>query len=583
MDKTSGYFFEEAKSAFESGDTDRAFLLLTRLLEFEPSHSDGQELMVRVQKKREKPSAELRTALDFYNNNPSERSAKKLGFTYKHLQRYNKAKELFKKMVEERPRDHESQGALGKIYVQLEDYEDAIPLLEDAMVKRPGDSEVLYDMGLCYFKTQQYEKSRDIYENMRIAYSGEKGVRAWLGRCHEMLGDKKAAYFFYSEELELFPWSPEGTEFLYFYYTENDDISAAYEVLENASKAVKNKPSEILSMGVMMLRCGFCHRSLDLFKYAETTGAERGYGLSLLYSNMSVAWYGLHDLPKAKEYLKKSLEVYSGCQNAIHNNGMLAYFNGNYAEAIEHLEHALSLEPDRDITLALLAEAYCAAGDMEKGIEYFEAAIKRKPKNINFLMRYARSLLAKDMDTECERIINKALLLKPDFQEAYLLLAKMKAYDLDADGAKKYLDKVTDKKNHNNEYFQVYETIINLRKNNSKRDAVKIKDVIKGILPEFKGAFTANIPKNTDRAKNKLYPLAGIISGEIHKGADFNFYYSKKGEPIAFRIYFDDLTFMLDAGLIVSKCLLIIQAADPDDKVSQGAIKRIENAFLSLK
>ena len=174
------------------------------------------------------------------------------------------AKDVFKKLLDERPDDHETRGALGKIYVNLEDYDDALPLLEDTSIKRPGDSDVLYDLGLCYFKTKQYKKSLDIFENMRLAYGAEKGVRAWLGRCHEMLGDDKQALFYYREELELFPWSPEGAEFLYFYYKEKNSTAAAFEVLEQAKAAVKKKPAEAMSMGVMLTRCHLFERGLEL-------------------------------------------------------------------------------------------------------------------------------------------------------------------------------------------------------------------------------------------------------------------------------------------------------------------------------
>ena len=137
MEENCGYFYGEALRAFEAGDTDKAFILASRLLEFDPLHANGQELMLQIQKKREKPSSELHTALEYYKNSPSERSAKKLGFTYKHLQRFNMAKGVFKTLLDERPDDHETRGALGKIYVNLEDYDDAIPLLEETSIKKP--------------------------------------------------------------------------------------------------------------------------------------------------------------------------------------------------------------------------------------------------------------------------------------------------------------------------------------------------------------------------------------------------------------------------------------------------------------
>ncbi len=584
MEENYGYFYGEALRAFEAGDTDKAYILISRLLEFDPVNINGQELMLQIQKKREKPSSELHTALEYYKNSPSERSAKKLGFTYKHLQRYNMAKDVFKTLLDERPDDHETRGALGKIYVNLEDYDDALPLLEETSIKRPGDSDVLYDLGLCYFKTKQYKKSLDIFENMRLAYGAEKGVRAWLGRCYEMAGDDKQALFYFKEELELFPWSPEGAEFLYFYYKEKGDTAAAFEVLEQAKTAVKKRPAEAMSMGVMLTRCALFERGLELFKFAESSGAERGYGLALLYSNMGVAYQGLRDFKKTEECYNKSLEIYSGCHNAVHNKGLSAYIAGRYKEAIEHIEHALSMEPDRDITLTLMAEALFGYGDIEKGIEYFEAAVKRKPKSVSILMRYASSLFSKDMEKQAEEKAKQALLIKPGFQEAYLLLARIKAYNLEPDAAREFLDKVTDPELKNTrEYIYALDSLIKARKTTEKDDSIPIKTTFPGVLSLLQGVFTAAIPKEPDRKKNKLPKLAGFISGEIHKGAELKLYFAGAKEKRAFKVELEDLNFMIETGSITTSCILIVKSSIPNDPVSQDAIKNIENFYKSLK
>ena len=74
------------------------------------------------------------------------------------------------------------------------------------------------------------------------------------------------------------------------------------------------------------------------------------------------------------------------------NQGVQAYKNGRYADAVEHFKEALSLDPSNQNAQLYLATAYCIqwvpgvdspenAVNHDLAIEQFEAALEKDPKN----------------------------------------------------------------------------------------------------------------------------------------------------------------------------------------------------------
>ena len=184
------------------------------------------------------------------------------------------------------------------------------------------------------------------------------------------------------------------------------------------------------------------------------------------------------------------------------------------------------MEPDRDITLTLMAEALFGYGDIEKGIEYFEAAVKRKPKSVSILMRYAASLFSKDMEKQAEEKAKQALLIKPGCQEAYLLLARIKAYNLEPDAAREFLNKVTDPELKNTrEYIYALDSLIKARKTTEKDDSIPIKTTFPAVFSLLQGVFTAAIPKNPTEEKQTA-AACRLYFREIHKGAKLKLYFA---------------------------------------------------------
>jgi len=73
--------------------------------------------------------------------------------------------------------------------------------------------------------------------------------------------------------------------------------------------------------------------------------------------------------------------------------GMIEFHRGNYAQAIEHFEEALKLEPDRHDILEKLGDAHFAISEHDKAIEYFTRMVERKPDAIRPHLRMAEVYL----------------------------------------------------------------------------------------------------------------------------------------------------------------------------------------------
>ncbi|MCU0072519.1 tetratricopeptide repeat protein [Pseudomonas koreensis] len=186
-------------------------------------------------------------------------------------------------------------------------------------------------------------------------------------------------------------------------FLETDEIFLAcamlHDVLDNV-EAAKSSAIEALDCNP---RCFGAHFILGTLAQAQgdRTGTlnhfESAYAIDssnpvLLY-NLGVYWQ-THDRPKAMAFYEQSLRSDNDNSSAHLNYGICLFLNGDYSDALHHIDQALLLEPGAPSALAQKGEIQRFFGNHAEAIDSFERALKKDRDNVPSLEGIAYCRLA---------------------------------------------------------------------------------------------------------------------------------------------------------------------------------------------
>lgn len=101
------------------------------------------------------------------------------------------------------------------------------------------------------------------------------------------------------------------------------------------------------------------------------------------YQDLSHLYEKTHQFEKAYITFKKLLENSAATSADYAKMGEYAYYSQRADEAIEHLKHALSLDPGNAQAFTFLGRCHAALGEKDTAKDYFQQAVAAKPDHIN--------------------------------------------------------------------------------------------------------------------------------------------------------------------------------------------------------
>ncbi len=570
MSEDTKWLYEEAEIAYNSGDYNKAYGALLKLLEMDPSHGPAHELLIKTCRKAKNPDAELRAAQDLYAKDPTIDNAKKLAFTYKHLQRGNSARKFFKQILDDRPHDCDALAALGLVCTDLEDYDEAIAALEKSVLIRPGDSDVLFALGCCYNHTGRLQEALGVFERMMLNYGGQEGLRAWLGRTLEKLGRKQEAYVQYVGEVKLHPSYPDGVKFLAEYYGSQGDMNSKEEVYVEGIEAAKKNTGDLINMGTMLIRQGRLEQGKETLNYAIENALPGGYSSSLLYNNLGVAFLD-NDDRRAMEFFEESLKIFKSHHNPLHNMGLALYGAGRFREAEKYLLRALELEPDWHITLSVLGSVYFNMERADEGCEMYLRAIERKPKKARYRAELAFYLYKCGRCADAGQYAKEALKLQPDNFNALCTMALCSMDDMNPEAARSCLDRMRKEDKHSYNYLTLKRRIELMEAAIRDNEALDLKRYLNGDVPETDYVLDGKMFEN--RGQQALYRLYEILKGELKRSISCSVYYREHRGRFSTEIEVDRLKMYYLTGMEARDLYVVVKFNATKEAEAKNAAK----------
>jgi len=165
------------------------------------------------------------------------------------------------------------------------------------------------------------------------------------------------------------------------------DIEGAKSLYEAALQEGINNPRILLAYAILLLRNDEYEKAKDLL----VTKVQKAPGLNAeqkrqMYIDYAVCCYKLGDIERAVSLLDKQCD--KGQNSLLYQTlGFILIDTGDYDRALTFNKQAVDYDEDDAICLDNLGQVYyrMQGGDKRKAKEYFDAAIKIKPGQIDTL------------------------------------------------------------------------------------------------------------------------------------------------------------------------------------------------------
>ncbi|HYV44847.1 MAG TPA: tetratricopeptide repeat protein [Myxococcaceae bacterium] len=332
---------------------------------------------------------------------------------------------------------------LGLALAEKGDFDRAEPLLLRASERDPGDFDVWVMLAQLYEGTKRPAKAEEAYDEALERDPDNREVLLQAGRLSLKTGSTVRARAYFDRLLSLSD-DPELAVKVAFSYLATRQLDEAAEVLDASRAAGLTEPR-------LAFYAGLVHEKLRHFpKAAEAYGAvpadsdlfhearlhqasclslagqharaaelfKKGVAEKpdyvLLYPAYARALERAGNDKEAEALLRRAVQKYPAAELFDELSQMLEK-KGRLAEAIDLIGQALASHPRDEALLYTLGAAYERKGDHEKSISEMRQVLEVNPENpdaMNFI-GYTLAESGHDLD-EAERLLNKALELRPD-------------------------------------------------------------------------------------------------------------------------------------------------------------------------
>ena len=263
---------------------------------------------------------------------------------------------------------------------------DAEAIYNRVIAADPGNANALNLLGTIAFSRSQLAQAKALY--LRAATSGPN-----IASIHFNLANVLAA---------------------------TDDVEAALKSYERATALEPGLGDAYLNMGVLLQKAGRSEEAAASFRKLTTLLVADPRG----HFNLGICLKAQGKAAEAEVSLKRAVSLNASYLDAHLALSEIYTSAERLSDALGHTRAALALDPSPAYHSSL-GELLKRAGDLDAALEAHRAALAAKPEDPVFLHNYGATLYAARQLPEAERVLERAIALKPDFTKGYIALAKV--------------------------------------------------------------------------------------------------------------------------------------------------------------
>lgn len=441
---------ELAEQHARLGELDRAEAQLRKVIDRRPGYAPAQLLMGRVlyeANRFTRARAHLQRAIRLNPKDPDAYLV--LAQLWLDQGRADEATRVVEEFSHAVPGEPIAYRRLGMALAERGDSARAEKLLRKAVERDPSDPELWATLAQLDESAGRLDEAEDAYAQSLVRDPDGKEVLISAGRLALRRGGLARAKAYFDRLLSL-SRDPEATVKVAFSYLSMRRHKEAAEVLDTARLAGTDEPRLHFYAGLVHERIRAWQKAADAFGAVPREAVELFHEASVHRAGC-LSQLGQHD--KALLLFKKGVEArpddlaaLQGYALALDRAGQgqhaeqvllkavaerpapelyeaaarLYDRQGRHGDAIALLSRGLAKRPRDEALLYALAAAYERGGEVQKSLEKMRAVLDINPDNANALNFIGYTLADKGIDnTEAERLVSRALELKPD-QGAFL-------------------------------------------------------------------------------------------------------------------------------------------------------------------
>ncbi len=320
---------------------------------------------------------EFDKAIDVYNRIIEEGQLSDVAKTrlvnlYLTLGENDKALKLLRDLRSIMPESHNVDITISRILLSQEKYDEAIMILEDVLQTNPELTVVRYLIGMAYYRDNNSQKAE---EHLKIIPPESNLYEDTIFLRLKILSEDDNQ----AEAIDLLQQqiSDPGTRKPSFYillgslYRENKEVERARETYEQAGGLYPDDIDLLYNYGIFLEKIG--EQENAMVKMQAVLAKDPDNGAALNYVGYTWADNNVH-LEKALEYIRKAVELMPDDGYVRDSLGWVLYKMGDIEQAIIELERASEMVADDPIIKEHLGDVYLQADQFEKALAAYKQA-----------------------------------------------------------------------------------------------------------------------------------------------------------------------------------------------------------------
>ena len=464
-----------------SRDLGNAKEQLNKIRGQDPNAVESRYLAARVLLAEEKPDQAL-SELQALLESPSKKDQSEIAGTYLGIgaiyamkKDFKAAQDSYRKALALEPRFLPARVALTGLYMGTQQESEAEKELLEATKADPENEALLHILGDFYTATERADDYEKLYREFLKKKPGSLGAKKRMAEIALIKNDRKEAQRYIDEILKANPADVDGRYFrgrLYLMGGEQQNASEEFNyVVRNSpqfapgyyylalsefqarklpqakaslTKAAELRPSWILPR-MTLAQIYLVTGDYDLAKEESERLLEARPNDPQVLLILGDVYIGRGDTNRALEYYGKAQKILPKSAAPYVGLGTGYARQKNFAAAQKALEEALQLDPERIDALSLMTQIYVAQDKYQAAIDRVQQQFgKTKNEPLLYLLLGKLDIGAKDTAKGLEHL-QKAVQLKPDLLEAYMLIgnafATQKKFDYAIDEYQKVIQK----------------------------------------------------------------------------------------------------------------------------------------------
>jgi len=419
----------------KKGRYTEALAQLDKVTEQDPSLVIAHYYRGRVFLEMEKPSQSEEAYQEALRlNERMEPALFDLGSLYQMQGRFEKAVEIYERLIDYYPVNMTVRERLIELYYKLGREADAEKQM-DAIKRqsKPGER-IRQSLGLIYLRHGRLEESIHELEMIVKAWPNDDKSRYYLASAHEERGDLDAALesfreigqdseYFANAQMhiayildtqdrpaeaeavlrEAIRIDGEKSELSLMLASILEGREAYAEALEVIEKALSSDPKNaelVFKLGVILDKRG--QKEASLTQMQRVLEIEPEHADAMNYIGYTYAEQGVR-LDEALELIERALRIKPESGYIIDSLGWVYYQKGAYEDALQHIQRASELQPEDPTITEHLGDAFLKNGKYEEALKAYQRALEldhAKPEAIQEKIDEVEALIGKTKGTE---------------------------------------------------------------------------------------------------------------------------------------------------------------------------------------